>query len=403
MIRNISYIGPDLHTMAKFFLNRPLQIIFEASVMLHFVSILVSYSLAGTEAYAQLFNISDKFMYLITPFVLICTLVVVLGHHFMQYIITGFTLIKGTMLVVMVMLVGYAAGQINVQSTNSWQYIGRPFLIGTVALGGAMNTLPVIYAKMKPTRRNILVVQISSCLALFICYALNVLWCYFVLQIVPQKGETNSLEAAKKLGQISTGPVINIIEKDHPQYAWMAKLVSAFVTLSVTVSYVTMSSGMKHMLDGYVKTFHAWHTAASEEGNSRVLKYMLMIKTPFDKIRRFDQTKFLDIFMQISLYVVTFGLVWLFAQVNYHAFFMFLEVFTSCALNLESGFFVAFMLFVSRKAINSKGYQLSVTLPSWFVQPAIWIVGAYFMFAVAYDFVYTVLRLVMGGQDKLPF
>jgi hypothetical protein len=32
--------------------------------------------------------------------------------------------------------------------TDNWQYVGRPFLISTVALGGAMNTLPVIYSKV---------------------------------------------------------------------------------------------------------------------------------------------------------------------------------------------------------------------------------------------------------------
>jgi amino acid permease len=315
--------GPDLHTMGKLFLNRPLQIIFEASVLIHFVSILISYSLAGPLAYSQLFGISSKFTYLITPFVLICTLVVIFGHHFMQYFITAATLVKGTMLAVMVFLVGFIANHVGQESTNSWQYIGRPFLIGTVALGGAMNTLPVIYSKMKVTRRNIIVFQVAACLAMLFCYILNVVWVYFVLQIVPQKGPAPSLEAAKNAGQISTFPIIEIINQSYKQFTWLGWLVSAFVTLSVTVSYITMSAGTKHMLDGYVKTFHEWQMRTDE--SNKVMSVLLRIKRNFDKIRKFDDVGFLDLAFQISLYVFIFGAVGLLAQINYHGFLVFME------------------------------------------------------------------------------
>jgi amino acid permease len=394
--------GPDLHTMAKFFLNRPLQIIFECAVILHFVSLIISYSLAGPEAYAQLFNVPKKYELFIFPFVLICTLIVILGHYFMQYIITGLTIAKGSLLVILIFLVGYVATQIREVSTNSWQYIGRPFLIGTVALGGAMNTLPVIYAKMIPTRRNIIVFQACSCAALTLCYILNALWCYFVLQIVPQKGDSLSLQAAKRDGQISTGPIIEVIKQNYSQFNWLATVVSSFVTLSVTVSFITVSSGMKHMLDGYVKTFHAWQLRTATDENNKILNALLYIKKMFDKIRVFDQVVFLDHFVQLSLYLFTFGIIWILAQINYHQLFAILEIFTSCALNLESGFFIGLMLYIARKEKNSKNYQIALTLPNWFVSSTLWIVIGFFLFAVLYDFVYTILRIFIS-QDKLPF
>jgi amino acid permease len=49
--------GPDLHTMGKFFLNRVGMVFFDFCVVLHFISILISYSLAGPTAWAQLFGL----------------------------------------------------------------------------------------------------------------------------------------------------------------------------------------------------------------------------------------------------------------------------------------------------------------------------------------------------------
>jgi hypothetical protein len=122
----------------------------------------------------------------------------------------------------------------------------------------------------------------------------------------------------------------------------------------------------------------------------------------FDKIRVFDQVVFLDHFVQLSLYLFTFGIIWILAQINYHQLFAILEIFTSCALNLESGFFIGLMLYIARKEKNSKNYQIALTLPNWFVSSTLWIVIGFFLFAVLYDFVYTILRIFIS-QDKLPF
>jgi hypothetical protein len=48
-----------------------------------------------------------------------------------------------TLVIVIVGVIGL--GQAKGTWIDGWQYIGRPFLIGTVALGGAINTMYVFF------------------------------------------------------------------------------------------------------------------------------------------------------------------------------------------------------------------------------------------------------------------
>lgn len=61
-----------------------------------------------------------------------------------------------------------------------------------------------------------------------------------------------SLEQAARDGEISTVPVIEVIDAGYKQYHWVSVMVLAFIVLSVTVSFVTLGTGMKHVLDGFV-------------------------------------------------------------------------------------------------------------------------------------------------------
>jgi len=129
--------------VGRIFLHRILQIIFEVSVIVHFISILISYSLAGPLALASLFGIKDYYPFFIPGFVLVLTCLVIFVERFISHLISAATLFKGGLLLIMVALVGYVSSQTNLLFTDNFQYIGHPFLIGTVALGGVMNTLPV--------------------------------------------------------------------------------------------------------------------------------------------------------------------------------------------------------------------------------------------------------------------
>jgi hypothetical protein len=305
----------------------------------------------------------------------------------------------------MVVLTGIVSLQVKQGFSDSWQHIGRPFLIGTVALGGAMNTLPIIYSKMKPTRRNLNFFRWSAVSALFVCFLLNVLWCLFVLMIVPQTStDANepSLERSRREEEISIVPVIEIINIKFPQYTWLGIFVQVFISISITVSFITMSTGMKHMLDGYVKTFSSYQN--KENSYIQRLTKFLISKSKYLWFLRSDQDaeRRVATLFQFFLYISCFVVILVFAQINYKGFLSIMEIFTSMALNLESGFFVAFMLWQSRKHMySSEQVQALVPLPlpRWAIH-TLWPIGAYFLFAVLYDIVYTILRLTLRD---LPF
>jgi len=73
--------------------------------------------------------------------------------------------------------------------SSDWRYTGQSFLIGTVALGGAVNILPVVFAKVRMRRADMIKFLGSILAGLLTVWILNVIWCYYVLKIVPQQGE----------------------------------------------------------------------------------------------------------------------------------------------------------------------------------------------------------------------
>jgi hypothetical protein len=112
---------------------------------------------------------------------------------------------------------------------------------------------------MRPTKRNVKLFVITVVSALIFCAFLNILFCWFVLRIVPQKsdGTGNTLEGifsifsnnfskkkdAAKNGMIATVPLINIMKEKYPNLAWISYLVSIFIMLSITVSFTTLGAG----------------------------------------------------------------------------------------------------------------------------------------------------------------
>ena len=51
-------------------------------------------------------------------------------------------------------------------------------------------------------------------------------------------------------GEISTIPVVHIIETYFPAYKWTIFFIDGFVIVSITVSFLTLGKGLKHVLDG---------------------------------------------------------------------------------------------------------------------------------------------------------
>lgn len=373
--------GPDLHVMGTIFLGRIPRFIFELSVLQHFISILISYSLAGPQAYAGLLHIDYRF--LISPFVIILTLAVIFGYRFVAGVISIFTLAKGCLLLVMVGIGGVLGFMIDQEYTDNFLNIGKPFLIGTVALGGAINTLPVIYGKMKPTKLNLHVFQVAAVLGIAVCFALNVLWCLFILMIVPQSSpdpNEPTLEKALRKQQISTVILVEVLEKNYPQFTWITYVVSIFIMVSVTVSFVTLSTGFKHMLDGYVKSF----INAMKQETSIIHR---VVNHPYVRWMRRP-----DIVFQLALYCACWLGILVIAQLNPQSIFYVMEVFTSMSLNLEAGLFVSWMIAAACWGKFSSTVNILAPLPRW-VQWFFIVVAIYFLFAVGYDIVITLIDL----------
>lgn len=248
--------GPDLHTLGRLFLpNKWFSIPFDISVILHLcvaepnrtehnqrsapllhyehfffvfplrsVSILISYTLAGSLAYSALFQVEAYYRWIILPFVLVGTTLLISGTNYFPKLfhstISLATLAKGALLVLLVFVTSRVADEVNHPATDSWRYIGRPFLIGTVAMGGAVNILPVVFAKIRFRRREVVIFTWVIIAALFFVWVLNVLWCYFLLKTIPQespegveedKNNVLTLEGAERYGKPSTVPLVSIL------------------------------------------------------------------------------------------------------------------------------------------------------------------------------------------------
>lgn len=387
--------GPDLHFMSNIFLPRALRFFFELSVIGHFLSILISYGLAGPKAIAQLFGIGNYFQFFIPLFILLLGSLVIFGSRLIHIIISWATLFKGILLVTMVIVVGIISNYVNQKPNDNWQFIGRPFLISTVALGGTCNTLPIIFSNLTrkgtPSKVNVHVFRLGAIVGVFVCFVINVFWCLFILHIVPQTGGESSLEHAEQNGDISTVGLVKVISLNPnlSQFKWIGILVEIFISTSISVSFVTMSSGLKHVLDGYAKSFKK----ASKSKSKGILGRIMSL------LQRF--TRHPTLVIQFTLYILFFGIILIVALLNPKSFFIVMEVFASLALNLESGFFITIMYFISRT------YQLPipVKLPRIAIVFAI-LVLLYFGFAVLYDLIYSGINLFLYftlSDYEIPF
>ena len=85
---------PDLHRIGRLFLtNVWLARTFDFAVILHFMAVLISYALAGPQAYADLLQIEDYHV-LIVPYTLIYTLFILLSGDYIKPIISILTILK---------------------------------------------------------------------------------------------------------------------------------------------------------------------------------------------------------------------------------------------------------------------------------------------------------------------
>ena len=366
---------PDLHRIGRLFLtNVWLARTFDFAVILHFMAVLISYALAGPQAYADLLQIEDYHV-LIVPYTLIYTLFILLSGDYIKPIISILTILKMLALICVLFAVSVVADLINIESKDDFGAALEPFLMGTFALGGVVNLMPVMYEKLpfifdngnvfttqqktfakQENKKLIQGFRISITLGVLACFLLNILWCLFVLQIVPQTNDYNiavnnnnnnnnenqkynnyTLENCYHNGEISTIPVVHIIETYFPAYRWTIFFIDGFVIVSITVSFLTLGKGLKHVLDGISFKFITEKDANESENNN--------ISADISSINNNEKQPFFNrlLSVKIILYIIGFGIILIMALLNPQGFLTMLSVFGSFALNIECGVFVSLM------------------------------------------------------------
>ena len=415
--------GPSLYEMGEMYLPyRSLRWAFEASVFLHFVSILISYALAGPQAYAQLFrgvgvrhlrphpalpsssSSSSSLAAALAPdwavalFCLLCTAALLFCLGAVLPVLTVATGLKATLLVVIVLLVGVIGAQVGHSWHNRWSAWAEPFLVGTVALGGIATVMPVTYARLggRPSATGVRRYRAAVIGGLLTCYVLNVVWCVSVLAVVPQTAPLSpsgnatavpSLDAAQQAGEISTIPLVQTLElRGMSSVRVVDALVNLFITVSITVSFLVVGAGLRHMIDGVVamggrrelSTEDALSSAASRLGDRSVstgerggpggdaeweaaaagaasgperLDGGRRSGLPF-KALRMNGTALAPVVelwhrpsvRRYVLYATFYGFILVMALLNPHGFLAVMAGFTSLGLNLACGVFVALML-----------------------------------------------------------
>ncbi|KAF2071012.1 hypothetical protein CYY_007672 [Polysphondylium violaceum] len=436
---------PNLHIIGLKFLGPISYTIFICSVLLHFCATLISYGLAGSEAYAQLFNIDHQ--YIILPVVVGFASIVIFGSNVLQHIITFFTFGKGTLLATIVFITGIISHQVETDIDNNWSFIGKSFLISTVALGGAGSVLPSVFNKIIFSKKEMMKCYIVVGSALTTIYVLNITWCWFLLGIIPQLPNPNdpampSLEAAAESGSIATIPLMKMVKLYYPQFLWITRLIDIFIVVSITISFITVGSGFKHTLDGFSQT---WRTKSLQNSFHQESLRNSSIKSSdndddddynqqsskinenyfglFGKVKRiihnitywfnfqyqrFQQlihgcinnvNQFIDSkegqstmnngtivrfpIREFIFYGLFFGFILLIALLNPSGFLQVMEGGSSLGLNLQTGTFMVLIISFSRK--NYENYSIPLPVHD-IIFKLRYVVFCYFTFAVFYDF-----------------
>lgn len=334
---------PTFYCLGNIFLeNRPfLKLTFLSSMLLNFLSLLISYCLAGTQAYAGILpgegltkffkpTVSTKAGTVVNEllnkapvkgvgyvwmllFTIILSCMILFHSQSAQFVVQVLTTGKALILAIAVFSVLLLSmnSEIVTNLTEDWSKLGSGFLMGTVALGEAAQVLPLLYCQIdKPSLYAFQELKKAVILALITCYVLGVLWCTAILNLIPQgidaarfcnntdmknrvfnPQEFNEIEEydvvcnkgiyltqASKRGMISSNPLTQLLDSyDSLGYDWLASMIRLFVAVSITVSFLAVGSAMYHALKGWTK--HLYELCIKNESIN-----VDLIGSPFEKV-----------------------------------------------------------------------------------------------------------------------
>ncbi|CAL8269280.1 unnamed protein product [Arctogadus glacialis] len=169
-----------------------------------------------------------------------------------------------------------------------------------------------------------------------------------------------------------------IIREQHKAYCWVSELIQIFIAISITVSFLVMGSAMKHTIDGLVSSF--WTDRLE------------VLSKAWE--RRFSTR--LHVFSAKSLAsgcvsLLAFGTIFVISACDPRGFVVMLDKVVSLFLNTEVGLFVFAMLQASKA---HRFQHLSIPLPvSRRVFSLSWLLPVYFLFAVGYDVLLTLMEV----------
>jgi len=389
---------PGLHSFAQSYLGSLFSKFgFYSTVQIHFVATLVSYGLASPQAFSQLFYMftgnldledteaktSGTLLHTSTAglfgacFLVTVALAVIFYLHHQQHVLSVFAAIKTCLLVLMVIVVGLfcvlhgksmsASNTSNGITSALYELTYMPefgtcdqvFMMSTVAMGGCVNLLPVLFgfilnerlhsgtphdvtdevvqngdtdeavdhmsraelARMKnleSMKSTLAEFRNTVFLAITFCFFVNVVWCFAVLYIV----SIDELALAYSKGQMSTLPLVHALHK-LPHVYILEMTIDVFVAFSVTVSAIVMSTAMRHVL-------HA--TAIS-----------------FIQTKGWMGNLALTLLTHSSVYAFWYGLMVFLVISNPKGFIRFMEIFTGFSINVQSGVYIAWMLYNARQ------------------------------------------------------
>lgn len=398
-------LAPSLHSLAALFIHSPsLRFIFNVLVIAHFVFILCAYTLAASQAYVALFPalaIFPKFLCSTVFLVIAATLVFTCTPAIISPLSIA-TLVKAVLLTVLILVTFVRGLSIRRPISTDWSpmVLVEPFLMGTIALSGVVNLMPVtfqncLHAQPPPSQSShqinhrvfISAYRSATMLAVFVCYLLNVAWAFAVLFVVPQTtasltssltssslpslASNATLENANALGQISTIPLMEVLKASHDNLnVVIAFLVNSFIAISVTVSFLVMSVGMLHFLKGSV-------SSPSHNASSSALS--TVINSLF------------------SRYWLSFAFVLSIALCNPAGLLKIMEGATSLALNLEAGAFVVYMFYMSRTTNDTEAVA-SGSVPALYTAVIIAYLIIYYASAVLVDVIVFIPSILTGDR-----
>ncbi|EDV25304.1 uncharacterized protein TRIADDRAFT_55223 [Trichoplax adhaerens] len=398
----------SLHTISKLFLPFGAYQLFDILVIATFLSILISFALAGGQAYSEITELPLPVM--ISIFVWSWAAVIIFLRKIVQPFVSVLTIVKCIALVVtdidivdqQVSVTFYVGLKIDLPIHNNWSYVGSSFLMTTVSLGGIILIMPMLFARIRFNTREVVLFNTAIISALGTVVILNLLWSYAVLGVVPQRcvdiqptimqpdnqnttlaGHCNiSLAWAERNGKISTVPLTEILRQHYPKYDWIASLVEIFIVISITVSFLTLGSALRHTLCGTLDTIWNYFKARmSEEAAAQVE----------DGVRTTTEKNWLWI-TKILVYILTFGIAFIVAMFNPKAFIAILSSVGSFFINLQAGLFIPMMIYKARRHASS---NLKTPCPMGKILYILhFLMAFYFLFAVVYDIVIVIIQSV---------